>query len=394
MHCIYCNQELPEEAVFCFRCGRPVPEQVRSAASAAQAAPQPQPQAHPNVAAAFTPPPAEAASTGPPQAPTPVYEPVTTDAVAGDNVMSFLTISNVLTIIEPLAADPQRARSLQVDPEVAESLRAKLQNAFDFLADLHKVNDKLGQAMSIMKRATQALSAKSFNIAQLREDPNSWLCTQELTAEEAQLYNLAGQQTELREGLETRVLRVCESCHYQRIYNPDYEKMVANQNRLDTLLMLPRNTLMALARLRRAAPKFVCPRCQGLKASERTIVLCPKCGTPHLDLLLTRCAKCGYDFVARSGGAKQAPDTEEHGEPVAPTPQPTAPPPPSPQKATHHTPTAAAGQEPTRRILAGKCADCGNEFRVPLEKIPPQGLRARCARCGRPLRIRPPERQG
>lgn len=379
MHCVYCNQQLPDDAAFCFKCGRPVPDEVRAAIAAGQPPVQPQP-------------PAAEQTVAPPAAPDPAWQVVTTNAVAGDNVVSFVTISNALTVVEGLAEDPERARALKVDPEVAESLRAKLQNAFDFLADLHKVNDKVSQAMDVMKRAGQALTSKGINTGQLREDPNSWLCTQDLTGPEAELYNLAGRQAELREGLETRVLRLCQSCRYQRIYNPDYEKMVANQNRLDSLLLLPRNALMAFARLRRAAPRFVCPRCQGMKAAERTIVLCPNCGTPDLDLLLGKCGKCGYDFVTRSGGTKQA------QAPVTPEPDEAPQPAPQPQPAAKAEPGDKAAPKPkpkpSAKMLAGRCADCGNEFRVPVEKIPPDGLKAKCAQCGRPLRIRLPGSAG
>ncbi|MCD6361653.1 MAG: hypothetical protein J7M38_12425 [Armatimonadetes bacterium] len=370
MHCVYCNQELPDVALFCFMCGKPVPEEVRAAVAGGQAAVAQQPAAQQPAAqqpAAQQPaaqqPAAQQQPPAPAQqpAPEPAYQPVTTDAVEGDNVMSFVTISNALNVVEGLARDPEQAKAANVDPEIAEALRAKLQTAFDFLADLHKVNDKMEQAMSLMKRASQVLTSGGSG-GGLREDPNSWLCTQNLTAAEAELYNLAGRQAELREGLETRVLRVCESCRYQRIYNPEYEKMVAQQNQLDSLLMLPRNALMALSRLRRAQPKFVCPRCQGMKASERTIVLCPNCGTPNMDLLLTTCGKCGYDFVHRSGGREQPPQAEaEQTEPQA---------------------------KPSGKVLTGRCADCGNPFRVPVELIPPEGLKGKCSRCGRPLRIR------
>lgn len=393
MYCVYCNQQLPDEAAFCFKCGRPVPDEVRAAVAGGQAAVQPQPMPQAVAAPAQQ---VQQPAAQPPVAPEPTYQAVTTNAVAGDNVMSFVTISNALAVVEPLATDPNRARALKVDPEVAESLRVKLQNAFEFLADLHKVNDKMGQAMGVMKRVGRALTSGEVSAGQLREDPNSWLCTQDLTAPEAELYNLAGRQSELREGLETRVLRLCESCKYQRINNPDYEHMVATQNRLDSLLMLPGNTLMALARFRRAAPKFVCPRCQGLKATERTIVLCPSCGTPNLDLLLSKCGKCGYDFVTRSGGKPQPPtETAEEATREAPQPEPArAAKPTKSGKSAKPGKKAAPQPGPSGKILVGKCADCGNEFRVPVEKIPAEGLKAKCAKCGRPLRIRVPKSEG
>jgi predicted Zn finger-like uncharacterized protein len=119
-------------------------------------------------------------------------------------------------------------------------------------------------------------------------------------------------------------------------------------------------------------PRFVCGRCQGLRYVDRHIVLCPTCGTAVKDALLGHC-KCGYDFVMRTGGGPLPTQP-----PAAPAPAPSAP-------------TVPGAPPAAERVLVGKCGGCGNEFRVPESRIPEDGLRAKCAKCGHPVLVKRPE---
>jgi predicted Zn finger-like uncharacterized protein len=40
--------------------------------------------------------------------------------------------------------------------------------------------------------------------------------------------------------------------------------------------------------------------------------------------------------------------------------------------------------------LVGTCSKCGSKIKVPLDKIPPGGLKGKCASCGQPVTFRRP----
>jgi len=42
------------------------------------------------------------------------------------------------------------------------------------------------------------------------------------------------------------------------------------------------------------------------------------------------------------------------------------------------------------RLLRGKRPDCGRPFGVPMDRVPPQGITAKCTHCGRAMKLRPP----
>ncbi|HCU36307.1 MAG TPA: hypothetical protein DGT21_12930 [Armatimonadetes bacterium] len=366
MFCIKCGTQLMDDAVFCHKCGTAAPSES-AAAPAAQAPVAP--------AQAIAPPAVEAAA--PAQLQQPAYQAIGSNAQPGPNIVSFPGLSGVLPIVDGLAGSPEETRQAGIDDAVVASLRARLQTAFDFLADRHGARSSINRAMNVMKQAGQAIAHwKNPTEALGSAQPQTWLCTIELTQPEADLYNTCARQSEIAEGYETRLLRTCRSCRQQRIINPRFEKMQKEKKQIQGWIMMQRNILLAMSRLR-PDPDFVCTRCQGMEADERQIVLCPRCGTPHTRVLLGPCGKCGFDL---SG---PAPETDVDGGPAAPV-VPAAPPP-----AAEAAPEPPA--KPSGRIIQGRCADCGNVIRVPLEKIPPRGLKGKCAKCGRELTIRPPK---
>ena len=373
MFCIKCGTQLMDDAVFCHKCGTPAPSES-TGAPAAQAPAAP--------AQGAPAPPAEAA-----QPQQPAYQAIGSNAQPGANIVSFPGLSGVLPIVDGLADSPEEVRQAGADPAVVAALRARLQTAFDFLADRHGARGTLNRAKNVMKQAGHVIAhwknpAEALSSAQ----PQTWLCTVEFTQPEADLYNLCARQSEIAEGYETRLLRTCRSCRQQRIINPKFEKMQKEKKQLQDWMMMQRNLLLAMSRLR-SDPNFVCTRCQGLEADERQIVLCPRCGTPHTRVLLGPCGKCGFDLSGPAPGADA--DIQLAAPSVPAAPQPAS----APGSATE--PTAAAAPEspakPSGKIIQGRCADCGNVIRVPLEKIPPRGLKGKCAKCGRELTIRPPK---
>jgi hypothetical protein len=356
MFCTQCGHKLPDDARFCSGCG------ARLATEEAPAAPQ-APALIPALPVAEEP-----GATGPP-ADAPGRLPITTDAAPGPNAVSFTGLSGALDVLDGLVELPEEAQLRGIDTGTAHLLHGKLRGGFDLLSRRHGTDSHVGRAVSVLRAAGQALAQRE-KPTHLRAaaDPRTWVCEVDLTGPEAELYNLCAREAQARAGLELRTLRTCVSCRQQRIINPEYEKMVQQRKQMDNLTALQRNVLSALARMRRD-PSFICGRCQGMQASDRTVVLCPRCGTPYLGVMLGVCGKCGWNLATGAAGPPPTPAE----------PPPAASPPPAPQP-----PQADA------KVLTGRCVGCGNTIRVPLEKIPEQGLRGKCGKCGRPLTIRRP----
>jgi hypothetical protein len=303
-------------------------------------------------------------------------------AVPGPNVVNYIDVSDVLDVLAGIVFDPPAGERAGIAPITAHSVYQKVYGCSTYLTQQHGGSSVVGQVVTWVKHAGTALAqGRAPGASREQFQPETWLATLDLAPEEAELWNRCVRQSDLREGFETRALRTCLDCKLQRMFNPDYERIVKQRAQVTNLFM-PRNAVLAVYRMYRD-PKFVCSRCQGLQYSERTIVLCPTCGEPSVESFFTACRKCGFDFrsrlpgpvlegVAAASPIEQSPPLVDEGDPDAPE-QPVE-------------------QEPVepRRILTGKCVDCGNEFRVPVDKIPNAGLRAKCSQCGRPLTIRRP----
>ncbi len=397
MYCRKCGAELLADSAFCHRCGTAVAQD--QAAPPAPPLPTPAPTAAPGpvptptAAQVPSPVPTPAAAvptltlptqpTAPayaPGAPTPA--PVATahdNAQAGPNVVSYTELSAALDVLSGVLYDAAHSPAAGVDAGVAQSLYSKVYHCAEHLKGQHGAADYVGQAMNWMKQAGQALAKGKMPGASPEQfRPETWLVTLELDAVEAALYNRCIAQADLREHYETRALRTCMHCRTQRIVNPDYERIMRQRQQISTLMM-PRAALLALYRMKKD-PKFVCGRCQGMDYMERTIVLCPRCGEPNPAIFLGACPKCGLDMSRPESASAQ---------PASPAPAAT-PAPPVPEPAP---PASAAAPTGSRKMLTGKCVDCGNTFRVPLDMVPEGGVKANCKQCGRVLIIRRPKTQ-
>lgn len=313
-------------------------------------------------------PPVTAASTpyGSP-APQPVAQP-RLKATEGANILAFTTMTDIMDVTSGLASDPAGAQAFEVDPHVAASLDSKLKQAFDYLVGLHGLPGIGGQAMHFVKTTGTSL-LKGATAKRASTPPETWTAHVTFTSAESALYNKCLADVELRDGLEERTLRTCGSCKFQRIINPDYEKMLQRRRVADTILFWQRSILRAIGRSN-ADPNFVCMRCQGLTYSDRSIALCPQCGTPNMALMLTSCGHCGWDFVNRVKGEPPKKGRSQ------PKPSPT----PAPKKAPG-----------SGKLLMGSCSKCGNKMKVPIDRIPEAGLKGKCSQCGQPVTFRRPK---
>ncbi len=413
MQCPRCGTELPVNAASCGSCGAalppsrpapppppggrpaPPPRTVPPPPPAAPAVSPPPPPA-PSAPCAV-PPPRPAGPAAPRPAPPPPPPPAGAPAAAGPgtvwagpppvkrvqpgpNVVNFTGLSGVLEVAEGLVAEPEQAERASVDYTLAQALLDKVQGQVALLAAQHGGIGKAGQTWDRLHKTGAALFRRqSIADAWAQARPDTWIATLELTPDEAALYNLCAKHEELREGLERRLLRTCRSCRFQRMYNPEYERLQARNKMIDGLLYLPSNVLFALRRFQRD-PKFICSRCQGLDSLDREVVLCPQCGATVMDVLLSQCSQCGYDFITKQRGP---------GKPAAAGPASAVR-----RESGRRAPAAEA--RPTSspkeggQVLRGKCASCGNEIRVPLDRIPAQGLKGKCSKCGKPLTVRRP----
>jgi len=293
-------------------------------------------------------------------------------------VLSLSWASGVQQLAEDVAGAPEVVAAMQTDLGTASSLSAKLEAAVERVEPHYASDSAVAQTFDKLRRASEALvKGRQVQAAISATNPDTVLTEVELTEPEAALYDRCAEQVTFRNGLQMRLLRTCTSCRMQRIVNPEYEKMQRMDTTVGSLLSLPSNALMALYRWRRGMPKFVCPRCQGMNSVDRTVVLCPRCGTMLAEPVLSVCCKCGYDFAHPDAPPAVPPAAPEK----QPVPAPPAPPPP---------PSASAPPPAPRKVLAGKCAQCGNEFSVPLDRIPAGGLKAKCKGCGAALTIRRP----
>lgn len=347
----------------------PVPAVVAGPPPAQSASPPPPVVPTPPPPAQLGPPPAPGPAFGPPPvAPSipygspalPQEQPTVsrTRGVEGPNIIAFPTLTQVLEVTTGLAADPSTAQKLKVNPYVATSLDSKLSKSLEALVAQNGLPGLQGQASHFVKSSATNLF-KGITPPRSSAPPEQWVVTIQLTGEEVELYNLCLDDAQRREGLEDRILRTCGSCKFQRIINPDYESMMARRRMADMLINWKRSVLRAVGRSN-ADPTFVCMRCQGLTYTDRTIVLCPGCGTPNMSLLLGRCGQCGWDFVSRAPG----------------------PPKGAPKK---------AAPKPEEKMLVGTCSKCSNKIKVPLSRVPAEGLKGKCGKCGQPVTFRRPK---
>ena len=212
------------------------------------------------------------------------------------------------------------------------------------------------------------------------------------------VYEFLDQQAEIRSGLPLRQLHICRSCRFEKITNPEYERIAARNEKIGDIVagvgatigkggISPTFVLGQVFKLKKLDPDYVCSRCQGMEADERVITFCPKCADMARDVVLRTCPKCKFDYRTMAGKEpvwstppvqpEVPPDAPPAPGPVAAPPQPAAsapapqpaaaPPPPAPQFVP---PAPAAWPNPTAvplgRPQAGKrgkvCQMCRREY--------------------------------
>jgi hypothetical protein len=116
------------------------------------------------------------------------------------------------------------------------------------------------------------------------------------------------QQARIRATLPMRLLMVCQTCRFEKVVNPDFQRLAKRNSRLKTLLGAVGaswggsgglRAFVAVGKVLGSAsldPEFVCLRCQGTVADEYVVTYCPKCGDRRMDAVLRACPRCKHDF--------------------------------------------------------------------------------------------------
>ena len=160
------------------------------------------------------------------------------------------------------------------------------------------------------------------------------------------------QQMTLRQMLPVRHLTRCRECRFERVTNPDYDRIIKRNRRLKDVLGLVGVSVTSgganvfvvagkLLNLKQLDPEYVCQRCQGMKADVTLVTICPQCGAICKEPALRRCStkECGFDYRTLLRGRESPWETPR---PVVQ--QPLAPPPPGQQATTAPPPPPPAQQ--------------------------------------------------
>jgi len=167
-----------------------------------------------------------------------------------------------------------------------------------------------------------------------------------VTEEECPIFELLYEQASVRATLPVRTLHVCEACRFETLENPDYQRILEQNARLEgwrRFIDIAEDGVSAfelasvVLRSKTVQPTFVCGRCQGMVATSLVVTLCPSCGARQQSAELRTCDSCDHDFR----------EVLEKGDPwwTLPPPPPTELPPlpapvhdPAPQGGALHTP--------------------------------------------------------
>ncbi len=177
-----------------------------------------------------------------------------------------------------------------------------------------------------------------------------------------------GQQATIREALPLRTLHVCTTCKFEKVVNPDYEKLQEKNHRkrvltgavgatVSTSGISPFLLVGSLLKLKNFDIPFVCPRCQGLDADSSVITYCPNCGQRRDEAVLRTCGRCKYNFPAHHHDDDPFWHEEEPEPLVAAAPAFVAPPPVASAPAPAPPPVAPAPAPPPQlTVPAGPVA--------------------------------------
>ena len=151
------------------------------------------------------------------------------------------------------------------------------------------------------------------DVEQLAARIESTLATQQgavtipISDEDRPVVEFLHQQARIREMVPARMLHSCRTCKFQRVTNPDYERLMKRNQKLRALGggvgatfgksgISPFVVLGTVFKFARLDPDYVCQRCQGTDAEERLVTFCPGCGAMRSEAALRTCEKCSYDF--------------------------------------------------------------------------------------------------
>ncbi|MCU0308406.1 MAG: DUF2510 domain-containing protein [Thermoleophilia bacterium] len=115
------------------------------------------------------------------------------------------------------------------------------------------------------------------------------------------------QQARIRASLPLRVRQVCGDCRFERVVNPDFQRLAERNRKLRAVMggvgimvtpsgASPFALAGSLFRAKKLDPDFVCPRCQGMHHTTGLVTFCPGCGERRDESVLRSCGKCGHDF--------------------------------------------------------------------------------------------------
>lgn len=128
-----------------------------------------------------------------------------------------------------------------------------------------------------------------------------------VSAPEEPAFEFMYKQAQIRAKLPLRTLHICQDCRFEKVTNPDYERLNERARKLRIFSggagfsisgVNPFAVVGALSQVKKLEPEFVCPQCQGLHSEALIVTFCPQCGTRQQDIVLDRCAHCDYDFAA------------------------------------------------------------------------------------------------
>lgn len=126
--------------------------------------------------------------------------------------------------------------------------------------------------------------------------------------EERPILEFMHSQVRIRDGLPVRTLHRCRDCRFEKITNPDFERLMERNRKLRSLASAAGATISsggirpfvvvgALFRLKSLDPSYTCPRCQAMQADEALATFCPACGDLRKEAVLRSCPKCHHDFL-------------------------------------------------------------------------------------------------
>lgn len=131
-----------------------------------------------------------------------------------------------------------------------------------------------------------------------------------VTGQQRHVVDFLYRQAAIRLSLPVRELHRCQDCGYEKIVNPDYQRLLSKNRGLRQLagiavsaLAMPHSAPFAIAgrlmNMQALGSKFTCANCQGAHADIHLVTICPTCKQIAKDPVLRVCPtkNCGRDFA-------------------------------------------------------------------------------------------------